>query len=102
MSVDETRDIDRETVSQVGDLTGRRVQGRYRVIIEIGHGGMGAVFEAFDERLRCVVALKQMKLASADGAEAFAHEARVLAGLRCPGLPLVTDFFAERTASCTS
>lgn len=71
------------------------VNGRYRVVRLIGRGGMGAVYEAVDTRLGNTVALKQTMVRSAQLDEAFEREARVLAALRHPALPVVSDYFTE-------
>lgn len=68
------------------------LQNRYRIVRPIGQGGMGAVYEAFDQRLAQTVALKQIM--SGD-ATAFEREARLLARLRHPALPHVTDHFVD-------
>ncbi|MEO8434991.1 MAG: protein kinase [Pyrinomonadaceae bacterium] len=72
------------------------LQGRYRVVRKLGEGGMGAVYEAIDQRVSCIVALKET-LATHDGEarEAFEREASLLANLRHSGLPKVTDYFSE-------
>jgi eukaryotic-like serine/threonine-protein kinase len=83
---------------------GTILQDRYRVISQLGQGGMGAVYYAWDMRLSVPVALKEM-LAQADLAvevlddlrEQFQQEARVLARLSHPNLVAVTDFFEEET-----
>ncbi|MGC9398129.1 MAG: protein kinase domain-containing protein [Anaerolineae bacterium] len=78
------------------------LQKRYRILRQIGGGGMGTVYLAEDTRLqgrRC--AIKEMspaQLAPADrnwSIEAFRQEAQMLANLDHPGLTRVTDFFAE-------
>lgn len=56
---------------------------------------MGAVYEAIDERLKSVVALKESFLETDEMRRAFEHEASLLANLRHPGLPSVTDHFVE-------
>ncbi len=71
------------------------LQQRYRIIRLIAHGGMGAVYQATDQRLGNTVALKQTLMSDPDLQAAFAHEARLLAGLHHPVLPVVTDHFIE-------
>src|SRR5262245_42908056 len=77
------------------------VQQRYRVVRQVGQGGLGAVYQAVDQRLGNVVALKQT-LASDAAAQhtaalrrAFEREAQLLAGLRHPALPKVIDYFTD-------
>jgi len=75
-------------------LPGTLVNARYHIVQIAGQGGMGAVYEAVDLRLHTTVALKQMTVA-AFGEQAFEQEARILAGLRHPTLPVVSDYFSE-------
>jgi serine/threonine protein kinase, bacterial len=88
-----------------GRLPASRVlAGRYRIVRLLARGGMGAVYLAEDLRLAgAAVAVKEMSGAFARGdTEAFARavtdferEARLLAGLRHPNLPRVSDRFEE-------
>jgi formylglycine-generating enzyme required for sulfatase activity len=72
------------------------LQNRYRVVRQLGEGGMGAVYEAVDQRVSCVVALKET-FAGRDGEarNAFEREAALLANLRHQALPKVMDYFSE-------
>ncbi|MCW2539499.1 MAG: spk [Frankiales bacterium] len=69
----------------MGDrIVGRILEGRYRIIERLAHGGMSTVYRANDERLDREVAVKVMSAAlSTDPAFAgrFAHEARIAARL---------------------
>jgi serine/threonine protein kinase len=71
------------------------LQNRYRVVRPLGRGGMGAVYEAFDERLSRTVALKETLVETDELRRAFGREARLLANLRHPALPRVLDHFEE-------
>ncbi|HEX8845242.1 MAG TPA: protein kinase [Pyrinomonadaceae bacterium] len=71
------------------------LQGRYRIVRQLGRGGMGAVYEAVDERLSRTVALKETLAETDDLKRAFEREARLLANLSHPALPKVIDHFTE-------
>jgi len=71
------------------------VQGRYRIVRKLGRGGMGAVYEAVDQRLGITVALKETLSAEPSMRKQFEHEARLLASLQHSALPRVTDHFVE-------
>jgi serine/threonine protein kinase/Tol biopolymer transport system component len=74
---------------------GTILQGRYRVERQLARGGMGTVYEARDERLDAVVALKETSFDDEDLRRAFEREARLLARLEHPALPRVSDHFTE-------
>ena len=71
------------------------LQGRYRIIRQLGQGGMGAVYEALDQRLDTTVALKETLFADERLRKQFEREARLLARLHHPALPRVSDHFSE-------
>lgn len=71
------------------------LQHRYRIVRQIGKGGMGAVYEAIDQRLGNRVALKQTLATSDQMARSLEREARLLAALRHASLPKVTDHFVD-------
>jgi predicted ATPase len=77
---------------------GTLLQGRYRIEGPAGRGGMGAVYRATDLRLAATVAIKHRLGAGAALGAAFEREARLLAALRHPVLPKVTDHFVEDDA----
>ncbi|HEY1017272.1 MAG TPA: serine/threonine-protein kinase, partial [Herpetosiphonaceae bacterium] len=71
------------------------LQSRYEIIRVVGQGGLGAVYEAVDQRLQARVAIKQLIDRGIGGAEAFEREARLLSKLRHANLPRVSDHFSE-------
>ncbi len=75
--------------------TNTLLQGRYRIVQQLGRGGMGAVYEAVDERLGITVALKETLSSEASMRKQFEHEARLLASMQHPALPRVSDHFVE-------
>jgi len=71
------------------------LQERYRIVRQLGQGGMGAVYEAVDERLDTTVALKETLFTDEKLRKQFEREARLLARMHHPALPRVSDHFNE-------
>jgi serine/threonine protein kinase len=67
--------------------------GRYVVLEEIGHGGMGRVLRAYDPKLQREVALKEVRrdALGSRGAERLVAEARAMAKLAHPNVVSVYD-----------
>lgn len=74
---------------------GTILQNRYQILRELGAGGMGAVYEAIDQRLDARVAIKQTFSADERLRRQFEQEAQLLAQLNHPSLPRVSDYFIE-------
>jgi hypothetical protein len=73
--------------------TGDIIQNRYRIVRLVGQGGFGAVYRAWDINVSQPVALKENLGVEAEAQRQFEREATLLAGLRHPHLPRVTDHF---------
>jgi len=73
--------------------TGDVLQNRYRVVRLVGQGGFGAVYRAWDINVSQPVALKENLGVGNEAQRQFEREATLLAGLRHPNLPRVTDHF---------
>ncbi|MEU0944427.1 protein kinase [Streptomyces canus] len=87
-----------ETKGKGQDETGRLLAGRYRVVAQLGRGGMGVVWRAVDEVLGREVAVKELRTyTDADGPELadlrlrMQREARAAARVRHPGVVAVHD-----------
>ena len=68
--------------------------GRFRIEREVGRGGVGIVYRAFDQVSGEPVALKIIAIAGVDAGEEarFQREGRVLAGLSHPSIVRLVDF----------
>ncbi len=76
------------------DLTGRVLDGKYRLLRLLGEGGMGSVWEAEHELIGRKVAVKVLHASledSADMPERFLREARTAAAVDHPGIVDVED-----------
>ena len=78
----------------MSDLVGQTI-GRYRIIEQLGVGGMAIVYKAIDTRLDRSVALKIIRaenLEEAQFVERFEREARALARLNHPNIVHINDY----------
>ncbi|MFE7762811.1 protein kinase [Streptomyces sp. NPDC057438] len=80
------------------DGAGRVLAGRYRIVGQLGRGGMGVVWRAVDEVLHREVAVKELRTFTDAGAPELAdlglrmqREARAAARVRHPGVVAVHD-----------
>jgi serine/threonine protein kinase len=72
---------------------GTLLHKRYRIVEILGQGGMGSVYRAVDENLGVDIALKENLFTTDEYARQFRLEAVILANLRHPNLPRVSDHF---------
>ncbi len=75
-----------------GPIASREAFGRYRIVAELGRGGMGVVYRAWDPTLGREVALKRMKGDDPSLVARFLREAQAAARVRHPGVVAVHDF----------
>jgi Tol biopolymer transport system component/serine/threonine protein kinase len=73
--------------------TGSILNDRYRIEGQLGQGGMGAVYLAYDITLQIQVAVKENLNVDPIAERQFRREASLLATLRHQNLPRVTDHF---------
>lgn len=72
---------------------GTLLHKRYRIVEILGQGGMGSVYRAVDENLGVEVAVKENLFTTDEYSRQFRLEAVILANLRHPNLPRVSDHF---------
>ena len=74
-------------------IEGFNLHNRYKIESQLGRGGMGTVYLAHDQTLGIQVAVKENLNPYPEGERQFQREASLLATLRHPNLPRVTDYF---------
>ena len=68
------------------------LKGRYEIKESLGHGGMGVVYQAYDEVLKCNVAVKMIRDTPDPMAlQLFRRECEVLTGLNHPNIVPILD-----------
>lgn len=73
-----------------------QLSNRYRIVRVIGQGGLARVYQAEDQLLSRVVAIKELSEEKIPQAiERFQQEAKILASLSHPNLPTGLDFFTD-------
>ena len=73
--------------------TARVLQNRYRIEDELGRGGFGAVYRAWDMNLSRACAVKENLVTTPEAQRQFTREAKLLSNLSHSNLPRVTDYF---------
>jgi len=79
----------RKIMLEIGSI----LNDRYRIDGQLGQGGMGAVYLAYDRTLQIQVAVKENLNTDPIAERQFRQEASLLASLRHRNLPRVTDHF---------
>ncbi|BBM87700.1 serine/threonine-protein kinase [Candidatus Uabimicrobium amorphum] len=74
--------------------TPKNIFGHYEIYHEIGRGGMGRVYKTWDQKLRCVVAVKKVENISIDRRR-FLREVQTIAQLNHPNIVRLLGFGEE-------
>jgi serine/threonine protein kinase len=81
-------------------MSNRIIHGKFEILDEVGHGGMGVVYRARQISLDRIVALKMLSASLVDDPEfreRFLQEAKIIARLTHPNIVHVYDIFDVET-----
>ncbi|MBI5757374.1 MAG: DUF2791 family P-loop domain-containing protein [Planctomycetales bacterium] len=87
-------------MSTESNVTGPPELPGYKVIQELGRGGMGVVYRVYDEKLDRQVALKTLQRISPVGLQRFKQEFRALADVSHPNLAALYDLLSDGRTWC--
>ncbi|MFH1177884.1 MAG: protein kinase [Acidobacteriota bacterium] len=76
-------------------MTARRRIGKYEIAEQVGVGGFGIVYKAWDPYIQRWVALKTCSTTSEEATQRFFREAQLAGALQHPNITLVYDFGIE-------
>ena len=101
----ESKALPRTKMKKSGLETGTLLEDRYRIVTQLGSGGMGKLYLADDTRMNFPVVIKQMshsyqtdeKLGYLE--KRFLSEAQLLFRLKHRSLPRVVDYFNKERSS---
>ncbi|MBI3554220.1 MAG: protein kinase [Elusimicrobia bacterium] len=85
-------------IAAAGPAEGRLLAGQFRIVRELGRGGMGVVYEAWDTRLERPVAIKKLTDGLRDQtqeAERLLKEAKTVASLRHDNIVVIHNAFED-------
>lgn len=89
--------MNQQSRQQLRLFVDRILHDRYKILNELGQGGMGAVYEAIDLSNNRHVAIKQTLPSDPNLKAALVREAALLASLDYPQLPHLLDQFEKET-----
>ena len=90
--------LEKSLLAEASSMPAGTMLGRYRVEQELGHGGMGTVYRAFDTQLRRDVALKVLPPEHHEDPRwkhHLLHEARAASALNHPNVVAVYEVGAD-------
>ena len=76
-------------------MTERKRIGKYEIAEQIGVGGFGAVYKAWDPFIQRWVAIKTCSASDSEATQRFFREAQLAGALQHPNITLIFDFGVE-------
>lgn len=81
-------------------MTKNLLAGKYQIVRELGRGGMGTVYLAYDLQIKRKVAVKLLHSTTQVAVKRFAREARAIAQLKHPNIVRVYEHVKYQDTTC--